>query len=485
MIVLICDDQKSVHTFLEKSIDWPSMRVSRILHAYNGQECLDCLVSERPDLLLLDIRMPAATGIDVLQEMKKLQLHTVTIILSAYSDFHYAKEAFKCGAYDYELKPIDSSHLNPILSSALKLQLGNYLSLLHKLLDGRTPSSVPVPNDLLDRLGIGAYLGILAVFQGDSSFEQSLFLQELLQDSYDFLIPLNDIEYFMLYPLERQSYSQAVRQIQAQHLQFCSTMPDSRLCFSVSRSGTGLSFLKESLSQCRQAMHDEFYLSSNFLVYNDHLPSDNFHKFLLQYRLQLYTCLANGTGKEHAFKILDKLFALFRENRIQIEDLTDICFNILYFNISFILNQSAESELLLRHDIKSCRSLTELHAFMKDTLSRQFFDSAVNTPIKTPIQQIHEYLSSNFSEKISLDDLAKKFYVSKYALCRGFRQEYAEGLWDFLKRIRMEHAQLLLATTDLKIYEVAEQCGFSDSNYFSSTYKKFYGHTPQQEKKES
>ncbi len=484
MIVLICDDQKSVHTFLEKSIDWPSMRVSRLLHAYNGQECLDCLTAERPDLLLLDIRMPSATGIDVLQEMRRLRLHTITIILSAYSDFNYAKEAFKCGAYDYELKPIDSNHLNPILSSALKLQRENYLSLFQRLLSGKSPSSASVSDDLLDRLQIGEYLGILAVFQGDSSFEQSLFLQETLQDHYEFLIPLNDIESFMLYPLDHQSYPQAIRQIQKQHLQICNMMPDSRLCFSVSHSGGGLAFLKESLSQCRKAMHDEFYLSSNFLIYNDHLPSDDFHKCLLQYRLQLYACLANGTGKDRTFKILDKLFALFKENRIGIEDLTDICFNILYFNISFILNQSSESELSLRHGIKDCRSLSQLQDFMKAALSQQFFDTAADTSMKTPIQQIHEYLSSNFSEKISLDELAKNFYISKYALCRGFRQEYDEGLWDFLKRIRMEHAQLLLTTTDLKIYEVAEQCGFSDSNYFSSTYKKFYSHTPQQEKRE-
>lgn len=484
MIVLICDDQKSVHTFLEKSIDWPSMKVNRLLHAFNGQECLDCLVTEQPDLLLLDIRMPASTGIDVLQEMKKMQLHTVTIILSAYSDFHYAKEAFKCGAFDYELKPIDSDHLNPILSSALKLQLTHYLSFFRKILTGKTSSSMFLSEDPLNRLGIREYVGILAVFQGDSSFEQSLFLQEALQDCYDFLIPLNDIEYFILYPLEHQSSSQAIQQIRKQHQQLCIMMPDSQLCFSVSRDGKGLNFLKEALSQCREAMHDEFYLSSNFLIYNDHLPSDYFHKYLLQYRLQLYTCLANGTGKERAFKILDKLFTLFKENRIEIDDLTDICFNILYFNISVILNQSSESELQLRRGIKSCRSLTQLQDFMKSTLSHQFFDTMADASAKTPVQQIHEYLSSNFSEKISLDELAKNFYISKYALCRGFRQEYDEGLWDFLKRIRMEHAQLLLTTTDLKIYEVAEQCGFSDSNYFSSTYKKFYGHTPQQEKQD-
>ena len=47
----------------------------------------------------------------------------------------------------------------------------------------------------------------------------------------------------------------------------------------------------------------------------------------------------------------------------------------------------------------------------------------------------------------------------------------------------MEHARTLLSTTDLKIYEAAEQCGFTDANYFSSAYRKYYGHTPFQEKK--
>lgn len=147
-----------------------------------------------------------------------------------------------------------------------------------------------------------------------------------------------------------------------------------------------------------------------------------------------------------------------------------------------ILNQNTTFEFELRQDIKQCKSIHELETLIQDTIEKRFYD---NTPVleKTPLQNIYTYLKEHFSEDISLEELSKKFYISKYALCRGFRQEYQEGLWDFLKRLRMEHAKLLLTSTDLKIYEIAEKCGFSDANYFSNTYRKYYGHTPFQEKK--
>ncbi len=482
MIVLFCDDQKSVHTFLEKSINWKALNVTSIFHAHNGTQCLELLNSKHPDLLLLDIRMPQMTGIDILKEMSCLNLNTTTIILSAYSDFNYAKEALKLGAFDYELKPIDSDRLTQILTRALKAQTNAYMTCLYKMLSGHSFAS-HLSLDLLDRLGIRQFLGILCVFPETAAPDIILQFREYLQEYYKYIIPLNDSELFILYPVSGNDYQQTIRSVQEQHKELCQFMEGTGLKFSVSLIGKDISFLNEALAQCRKALRDEFYSSTDFFVYHDHPLSDDLQPLLLQYRLRIYSCLTNANGRNQIPGILDKMFELFTQNRIDFDALTDICFNILYYNISVILNQDSEIEFHLHSDMKNCKSLSELRTLMEDTLMQRFFNAVSDIAEKTPIQNVHSYLEQNFTENISLENLSRKFFISKYALCRGFRQEYQEGLWDFLKRLRMEHARSLLTTTNLKIYEVAEQCGFTDANYFSSTYRKYYGHTPFQEKK--
>lgn len=484
MIVLICDDQNSVHTFLEHSIDWKALNINRILHAYNGAQCLELLKLHLPDILLLDIRMPQMTGIDILKEMSRLHMHTITIILSAYSDFTYAKEALKLGAFDYELKPVDSVKLTQILSQAMEYQTTEYSSLLYKMLNGITLEQKLLP-DILNRLGLHEYTGLLAALPADSSSSQRQQFQEYLQECYKYIIPLNDTEWFILYPFESEDYQQSLRAIQEQHRELCQLLPGCSLNYSVSLPGRDLAFLETSLTQCRQALHEQFYSRSGFFVFRSHPASDTLQSVLLQYRMRIYSCLTNVNGKEKIPRILKEMFELFIQNRVEFNELTDICFDILYYNISVILNQNSEFEFELRRNMKKCKSADELRRLMEETLMLRFYNSTSDVMEKTPIQNIHTYLQQNFAANISLEELSKTFYISKYALCRGFRQEYQEGLWDFLKRLRMEHAHLLLTTADLKIYEVAEQCGFTDANYFSSTYRKYYGQTPFQVKKDA
>ncbi len=482
VIALFCDDQNSVHTFLEKSINWKIFNVDKILHAHNGEHCLELLKTKRPDLLLLDIRMPKMTGIDILKEMSLLKLNTTTIILSAYSDFIYAKEALKLGAFDYELKPIDSGRLTQILSRAVNVQMERYTTFLYKLLSGNTFDNYEIP-DPLRRLGILSFLGILCVLPCGATPDVALKFREYLQEYYKYIIPLNDTELFILYPVTENDYQQTLASVREQHKELCQLMADSSLKFSVSHMGKDIAFLTESLMQCRRALRDEFYSGSGFFAYQEHQPADDFQSILLRYRKLLYSCLTNANGKNQIPGILDKMFEFFTQNRIDFDELTDICFNILYYNISVILNQDSEIEYRMHREMKECRSADELRTLMEDTLIQRFFNSASGVAEKTPLQNVRSYLEQNFAENISLEHLSKKFFISKYALCRGFRQEYQEGLWDFLKRLRMEHARTLLSTTDLKIYEAAEQCGFTDANYFSSAYRKYYGHTPFQEKK--
>lgn len=81
-------------------------------------------------------------------------------------------------------------------------------------------------------------------------------------------------------------------------------------------------------------------------------------------------------------------------------------------------------------------------------------------------------------EELTLETLADKIYLSPSYLSKLFKKETGENLSVYIQNVRIQQAKLLLRTTDLKTYEVAERVGISDPVYFSRTFKKITGMKP-------
>lgn len=95
-------------------------------------------------------------------------------------------------------------------------------------------------------------------------------------------------------------------------------------------------------------------------------------------------------------------------------------------------------------------------------------------------EAIHARLADS---ELSLKSLASQLGFSPSYLSVLIKKELGLPFQDYLIQERMKKAKLLLLTTDLKIYEIAEQVGFEDMNYFSQRFKQVVGLTPRQFKK--
>ena len=90
-----------------------------------------------------------------------------------------------------------------------------------------------------------------------------------------------------------------------------------------------------------------------------------------------------------------------------------------------------------------------------------------------------QYLNANLTEPISIDDLAARFYISKYYMMRRFRQETGYTIHSYLVGKRLLLARELIAG-GMAITEACYQSGFQDYSTFSRAYKKQFGHTPRE-----
>lgn len=94
------------------------------------------------------------------------------------------------------------------------------------------------------------------------------------------------------------------------------------------------------------------------------------------------------------------------------------------------------------------------------------------------IRNCLNYIDFNFKQPLSLLFFAEKYAVSKNYLSTLFHREVKVTMTEYINTARIRHAIMLLNTTDLSMQAISEQCGFSDANYFTRTFKKIQGMSP-------
>ena len=97
---------------------------------------------------------------------------------------------------------------------------------------------------------------------------------------------------------------------------------------------------------------------------------------------------------------------------------------------------------------------------------------------KTLIQQVVGYVDENYTTPMSLKVLGNRFNLSPAYLGRMFKEETGENFSHYLNMKRIEQAKTLLVTTSMKANRIASEVGYSDANYFYSTFKKYTGVYP-------
>ncbi len=97
-----------------------------------------------------------------------------------------------------------------------------------------------------------------------------------------------------------------------------------------------------------------------------------------------------------------------------------------------------------------------------------------------PVRQAQEYIERNYEEKLSVDDLARRFALSRRALERRFKQATANTVAEYIQRVKIEAAKQSLETPRSNVSEAMYKVGYSDEKAFRSTFKRYTGLSPAQ-----
>lgn len=115
--ILIIEDDKAIVDITRMILEHDGYKIE---HAYNGRDGLELYRNINPDIVLLDIRMPKMDGIEVLQEIKKIDKDSIVIMISGHGNIETAVQTTKLGAYDFISKPFDVERLKLTIQNGLK-----------------------------------------------------------------------------------------------------------------------------------------------------------------------------------------------------------------------------------------------------------------------------------------------------------------------------------------------------------------------------
>jgi len=117
--ILVVDDEQSVTDLLSEDLAEAGYICAT---AASGEQALDILSVNNFDVILLDLRLPGISGMDVLRETKSQHPETMVIVITAVGDAETAVEAMKIGAMDYIIKPFELERVNSSVDEALKAE---------------------------------------------------------------------------------------------------------------------------------------------------------------------------------------------------------------------------------------------------------------------------------------------------------------------------------------------------------------------------
>lgn len=127
--------------------------------------------------------------------------------------------------------------------------------------------------------------------------------------------------------------------------------------------------------------------------------------------------------------------------------------------------------------IKSYISImTVIAEFVTETNRLSPLNSNLAVLVKT-------YINQNYSSKITLELLADRFSCSQSLLIKTFKKEYGTTIMKELMEVRLEKAEEHLRKSRIPLKEIADECGFSDQNYFSKVFAAKHGCSPSEYRK--
>jgi two-component system nitrogen regulation response regulator GlnG len=171
--VWIVDDDKSIRWVLEKALQKTDVEIKSFS---KPGDLLKLILSEEPDVIISDIRMPGMDGITLLNKIKEHSPSVPVIIMTAYSDLDRAVSAFQGGAFEYLPKPFDVDEVVSLVKRAITHKQNNRAVFINEVVDVKTSiiGSAPAMQEVFKAIGRLSSSNLTVLITGETGTGKEL-----------------------------------------------------------------------------------------------------------------------------------------------------------------------------------------------------------------------------------------------------------------------------------------------------------------------
>lgn len=525
--VLAADDEYWSRENLRNLLPWQEYGMEFLEPACDGEEVLERMEEEQPDILLTDINMPFMDGLELLARMQKEYPDVITVAVSGYDDFEKVKGTFLSGGMDYLLKPVGREDLEQVIHKVTDLlekqkrqkeqeQMqdvrkkrtqsyladGMFSALLTSQLYGRGQET----EELQDRIS-GNTAALIKFYDIAEITEKSE--HDILQVSWN---------------IKQRLVKECLTNETAQIFHYTQKMSEFMMIGSSSCQDA-----KEFAQRVEQAFPLEKFGPVSVVLYQiTDGKEEDIQKNIGKIYRELITALVqrpfqrvhnirfcheiNGTdqkmiAKGAHFRMDEELLRTFQESQIgnaqklifdtmglnhcvedgwsylEVKQFVGRIHNVLF---AYVRKERPYLQGLMEESMETadyylkCLNAKELMITLKIMLENLGEKEEQKQTDSGPglMEQIHRHIEKNYPENITLTELAEQYHVDASHLSRTFSRTYGETVIAFLTRIRMEKAAELMKETDKTLEAISFLVGYDDYHYFSRVFRKKMGISP-------
>lgn len=503
--VLLVDDEPVALKALKVLINWSKLGYSVCGEARDGKTALQMILSQNPDVVVTDIRMPAMDGLTLIQQSRQQSQHRVRfIILSGYGDFQYAQQAIKFGVAEYLLKPVDENALVVVLTRLHEeltqedrqeqMKRENAQSALRNkvlalCLSNRRPDEAQIAS-ICQGLNIEDATLLRCIklkFSGGSGGEtpeaaaDSIeLIKKYLEKNYRFFsFDTGASHISALYFTEKQDPQQTLEFFAAlQKELFRVFAVQIAIIVSMQVDGiTGLPQARDSVVRLETSFY--FYEQREVLLYEDYADLDCDYNVSDIFKTDIVVKGIAQRDFSSVSALLDEIFDSLKSKHVPIDAVRIFLNNIVIEIIRLINDLQGDFNAFLRANSTYINALDSMTAGDAKEMTLRlclktinYSDMLIKQNAKGIINDVEKYTMQNYMHELNLKIIADKLHINTAYLGQQFKKKTGMNYIDYLNEIRIDAAKKYLSTSNLKIYEIAEKVGFMNTDYFTSKFQK-------------
>lgn len=505
--VMLVDDDRLAVSYMKEIVDWEKLGYEVVAVAYNGKQALNLINQCSPHLVITDISMPHMGGIELSEKIKNISKDIRVVLLTAYGEFEYARQAVQLGVDYYLIKDeVDSGYMEEKLRSLKSL-----------ILDSARISQMLFQKAIVD------------YFQMGERYVREFYKEKALQDFFDRSYYYILVEQNLPIPLDDKWELKVKEHDLPGLLEQCvkigtdcgikvklhSILPKNRILLVVDKQGKGQyeeqqkNYYAAEKIRSRLNTEGEFrytaYVSGYPMKFSELYEAVTKEEGILTAKLYLgtgrtYTFTENpwkGEAGEAPRLMRDSFTLAIREGGFLelLKKEYEACYLKRDTSRRFLQNMKLAYQALFLEEKKYMVLFSDndsmngkLYDFPEIlTWLQQYYESVVkmahteNTQktYRPEVERAMAYIREHYADaQMKVSDIAGHLKISESRISVIFKAETGRTLIQYLTSVRIEKAKKLLKTSEYKVYEIAEMVGYSNSQYLSNVFYKETGCFP-------